>query len=326
MTITIRQLEIFAAVVETGHVTQASEKLYLTQSAVSMALNELQYQLGGPLFDKKGRKLQLNDRGRFLLPRCKKILNQISNIETLMGEKSENIVGYLEIVASSTIGNYVLPYLISAFMRMHPSAHINMLVCNTRHAMHLIVEGKMDLGFVEGEVNHEEIRAIPWFQDELEVITGPSSEIAGNSVFRVGDDMRKCKWIIREKGSGTAQIFKKKLGRHVTELNVVMELGHTEAIKKAVEFGSGVSCLSNLTFCREVEQGWLKSLRMEGLDMKRQLRIIHHKNKAMTKLMDEFISFCSVINECSNGCVCLSSPSKLQQMVDYYEKNSTFVA
>ena len=320
MTITLRQLEIFAAVVETEHVTQASEKLFLTQSAVSMALNELQNQLGGPLFDRKGRRLQLNDRGRFLEPRCKEILTQVKNIETLMGERSDSIVGSLEIVASSTIGNYVLPYLISAFKRLHPPAQINMQVCNTRHAMQLIVEGKMDLGFVEGEVNHEQIRAIPWFQDELEVIACPSSEIATNDVFHVRDDMQKCKWIIREKGSGTAQIFKKKLGRHVTELNVVMELGHTEAIKKAVEFGSGISCLSNLTFCREVEQGWLKNLRMEGLDMKRQLHIIHDKNKAMTKLMDEFISFCSVINECSQDCVCLSSPDKLKTLVDHYEQ------
>ncbi|MCX5877053.1 MAG: LysR family transcriptional regulator, partial [Deltaproteobacteria bacterium] len=119
MSITLRQLEIFVAVAETQQVTKASEKLFLTQSAVSMALNELQNQLGGPLFDRRGRALLINDRGRYLLPFAKEILCQINNIETLMTEKNDKVVGALKIVASSTVGNYVLPYLIGAFKQMH---------------------------------------------------------------------------------------------------------------------------------------------------------------------------------------------------------------
>ncbi|MBU3937372.1 MAG: LysR family transcriptional regulator, partial [Proteobacteria bacterium] len=107
MSITLRQLEIFVAVAETQQVTKASEKLFLTQSAVSMALNELQNQLGGPLFDRRGRALLINDRGRYLLPLGKDILCQINNIETLMTEKKDKVIGALKIAASSTVGNYV---------------------------------------------------------------------------------------------------------------------------------------------------------------------------------------------------------------------------
>ncbi len=119
---------------------------------------------------------------------------------------------------------------------------------------------------------------------------------------------------MREKGSGTAYIFKKKLGKYVTDLNVVMELGHTEAIKKAVQAGSVLGCLSNLTVCDEIERGELKELHLEGVDMKRNLLIIQHKNKVNTKLMDEFLGFCEVMGSCGNGRKCFSSPQKIKDL------------
>jgi DNA-binding transcriptional LysR family regulator len=325
MAITFRQLEIFVAVAETKQVTKASEKLHLTQSAVSMALNELQNQLGGPLFERRGRSLLINDRGRYLLPRCKDILCQVDNIESLMAENSEIVAGTLQLVASSTIGNYVLPYLIGVFKKLHPAVTLNMLVCNPRQSEGLIVDGKADLGFVEGEVVHEQVQMLPWLEDELVVIANPAQEVARNERFRVPQDLESCQWIMREKGSGTAQIFKKKLGRHAAGLRVAMELGHTEAIKKAVESGAGVACLSNLTVCREVEKGWLVRMSVDGIDMQRTLHIIHYKNKAITGLMREFIDFCQVIRECNRGWACLTSPWKLQDLLvqEDYRKADT---
>ena len=84
---------------------------------------------------------------------------------------------------------------------------------------------------------------------------------------------------MREEGSGTAEIFTKKLGRYASMLKVVTKTGHTEAIKKAVESGVGAACLSMLTVCREAEEGWLKILPIEGMDMSRQLWIIQHKDQ-----------------------------------------------
>ena len=95
MAITFRQLEIFIAVAETQQVTRASKKLLLTQSAVSMALGELENQLGGPLFDRHGRSLLLNDRGRYLLPLAKAILHQVANIETILTEQQDTVAGVL---------------------------------------------------------------------------------------------------------------------------------------------------------------------------------------------------------------------------------------
>lgn len=315
MAITLRQFEIFIAVAETTQVTKASKKLFLTQSAVSMALAELENQLSGPLFDRHGRSLLLNDRGRYLLPLAKKVIFQIKNIEALLTEQKSSVAGSLEIIASSSIGNYVLPYPIGLFMRMHPDARINMLVANTRQAERLVAQGTMDLGFVEGAVTDEAVRRTPWFVDEMRVIVNPSHPLAAQDVFQVPEDLEKTVWVLREEGSGTVEIFKNRLGNHAALLNVVTRMGHTEAIKKAVEAGVGASCLSELTICRETEHGWLKSLAIEGISTRRQLSIIQHRDKQNTRLMDEFLSFCGMMTEWGLSREYLSSPRRLDELL-----------
>jgi DNA-binding transcriptional LysR family regulator len=315
MSATIRQLEIFNAVVEYGQVTKAAQKLFLTQSAVSLALNEMENQLGGALFDRTGRSLELNDRGRYLLPMSHEILDKLEDLNDLMNEKDGKFAGSLNLVASSTIGNYVLPYLITAFRNLHPDVYFNMLVYNTCKAEKMIVSRSVDLGFVEGEVNNEQIIAEKWFQDELVLVSLPEKCSNNERVCDITTDLKKFKWVMREAGSGTAQIFKNKLGKYVTELDVVMELGDTEAIKKAVEAGAGIGCLSKLTVCRAICSGRLKQIPLLGIDTKRQLYVIQHKNKAKTRLINEFLDFCFLLSQCDSGRSCLSSPEEFQNLV-----------
>jgi DNA-binding transcriptional LysR family regulator len=236
-----------------------------------------------------------------------------------MNEKEGSMAGALNIVASSTIGNYVLPAIVSTFKNLYPHAFITVQIHNTRLAEQLIVERKVDLGFVEGEVNNEQVRVTPWFDDELVIIANPDNALTSTKKFNLARDMKSSTWVMREKGSGTAQIFKKKLGKYVTDLNVVMELGHTEAIKKAVQAGNALGCLSNLTVCGEIDRDELKELHLEGIDMKRNLFIIQHKNKVNTKLMDEFLGFCEIMGRCGEEIKCFSSPQKIKVIQEQLE-------
>ena len=318
MQITLRQFEIFSAVVEEKQVTRASKKLFITQSAVSHALNELEEQLGGPLFDRDSRSLLLNARGRYVLPLCREILSKTEHVLDVMNEKKGILAGSLNIVASSTIGNYVLPHLAGVFKSMYPETYLTIQIHNTRVAEQLIADRKVDIGFVEGEVGNEQVLVKPWFEDELVIIANPHDVLAISNKFHLARDMRRSRWVMREKGSGTAQMFKKKIGTHVTDLNVVMELGHTEAVKKAVEAGCGLACLSNLAVSGEIERKELKELHLEGVDMKRQLHIIQHKNKVNTQLMNEFLEFCDIMSRCDRGRECLTSPQKIKSLLKEY--------
>ena len=315
MSITLRQLEIFISVAETAQVTKASKKLFVTQSAVSMALAELENQLGGSLFDRHGRSLLLNARGRYLLPLAKEITTQVANVETIMSERNDKLSGHIEIIATLSLGNYIMPYLIGAFRRIHPKVEINMLVYNTKYAERMVVDGSMDIGFVEGVPTHDDVVKMPWFKDELVVLAGPSDPIAQNTHFDVNSDIKNSKWVMREQGSGTATFFKEKMLDYRDDINIVMEMGHPEAVKRAVESGVGLACLSALTVCREVENGWIKSLSFKGIDMSRQLWVVHRKDKVMTEAMQEFLNFCDVMSCCDDEPICLSSPWKLQSLL-----------
>ncbi len=316
MSITLRQLEIFIAVAETAQVTKASKKLFVTQSAVSMALAELENQLGGSLFDRHGRSLLLNARGRFLLPLSKDITSQVTNIETIMSERNDTLGGTINAVASTTLGNYILPYLIGAFERVHPNVHVNLMVYNTRYAEKLVYDKEMDIGFVEGPLTgREDIDWRPWFEDELVVLCGPTDPLAHNEVFDITSDLKGKKWIMRERGSGTEATVRERFGKYMKDVNVIMEMGHPEAVKRAVESGVGITCLSALSICREAENGWLKGLKVEGLDMKRQLKIIQRKDAETSDALAEFLSFCDVMTICDDSRICLSSPWKLQSLL-----------
>lgn len=316
MSITLRQLEIFIAVAETAQVTKASKKLFVTQSAVSMALAELENQLGGSLFDRHGRSLLLNARGRYLLPLAKDITCQVSNIESIMSERNDTLEGHIDVVASTTLGNYIMPYLIGAFKRVHPKVHVNLLVYNTTQAEERVKEGLSDVGYVEGILRkNNEVKARPWFQDELVILCGPTDPLAHNDYFDIDKDFKDKKWIMREKGSGTDATFREKMKDYLDEINVVMEMGHPEAIKRAVESGAGIACLSSLSVCRETEHGWIKSLTIRGLDMKRQLHVLQRRDLEITDELAEFLSFCDVMTACDENRVCLSSPWKLQSLL-----------
>ena len=258
----------------------------------------------------------LNSRGRYLLPLAKDITGQVSSIESIMSERNDTLEGKVEIVASTTLGNYILPYLIGAFKRIHPKVHINLLVYGTKYAERLVFEKKMDLGFVEGPLsNREEILVRPWFEDELVVLCAPNDPLAHNENFDLKKDLKGKKWVMRERGSGTDVIVRKKLGSYMDDFHIVMEMGHPEPIKRAVESGAGITCLSALCICREVENGWLKSLKIEGLDMKRQLNIIQRKDFEMSDSHAEFLAFCDVMTICDEAGICLSSPWKLQSLL-----------
>lgn len=315
MSITLRQLEIFIAVAETAQVTKASKKLFVTQSAVSMALAELENQLGGSLFDRHGRSLLLNARGRYLLPLAKDITALVSSIETIMSERNDTLTGHINVVASSALGNYILPYLIGAFKKAHPKVSINILVYNTKIAESMVLDGTSDIGFVEGEISAADLNARHWFKDELVILTAPTDPLANNEVFDVDRDLKNSRWIMREKGSGTAAIFRSKMKDYLDDLKVVMEMGHPEAVKRAVESGVGIACLSALTICREVENGWLKSLKVAGVDMKRQLYVISRRDTQVSDALAEFLGFCDVMSSCEEENLCLSSPWKLQSLL-----------
>lgn len=290
MPITLRQLEIFMALAECEHTSRAAQAVHLSQSAVSMALAELEKQLGRPLFDRTGQGLRLNAGGERLRIHARDVLRRAGEVEALFA--GEEMAGRLQVGASSTIGIYVLPEVAAAFAASHPQATARLEISNTRHVRDRVLGHALDLGFVEGPVQHGELKAVPWRTDELVLFCSAAHPLAAEERLDP-KRMEEVRWVLREEGSGTRAVFEQALGEDVRRLRRTLELGHSEAVRRAVEAGAGIGCLSRLVVQEGLDRGTLVLLSApRAWDLRRTLWQITHRSTYTSRLCTAFVEAC----------------------------------
>ncbi len=290
MRYTLRQLEIFLATAQQENLTKAAESLAMSQSAASGALKELESQFDLSLFDRVGKRLQLNDVGRSLQAKAEALVERAQELENLLANKSNSIS--LKLGATLSIGNYLTVPMIRQFLDDNPDARVNVEVANTETIAHKIAHFELDVGLIEGEINNPDLEVSPWLRDELCVFCSPSHPIAKKKAI-TDDDLLEASWVLRESGSGTRQTFNRAMHDLLPKLNVLLELQHTEAIQRAVEQGLGIGCLSKITLKDAFERGSLIPITVKNRDFKRWLYIIIHKRKYKSEGIKQWLALCA---------------------------------
>jgi len=289
MRYTLRQLEVFVAIAREENVSRAAEALALSQSAASTALAELEKQFDCQLFDRMGKVLKLNDLGRTLLPMAAALLDQAAEIENVL--QGNAALGSLRVGATLTVGNYIATALIGAFMKAHQECQIQLHVHNTNAILQQIANYDLDLGLIEGHCQHPDIISEPWLDDELVVFCAPDHPLAKRKHVSL-DTLLAETWILRELGSGTRETFDHAMRHHQHRLNIRLVLEHTEAIKRAVESGLGIGCISRLALRDEFKRGSLIPIETPMLDLKRQFLFVWHRKKYQTASIQAFLEHC----------------------------------
>ena len=288
MHLTLRQLEVFAAIARHENVSRAARQLALSQSAASNALAELERQFDCPLFDRIGKSLRLNAQGIALLPRADDLLDRAAEIESLLAGKA---LGPLSLGATLTIGNYLATLVVAEYLQRHPESRLEFSVANTAQVTDRLLRCQLDLGMIEGESRHPDIAVEPWLDDALVVFCAPSHPLAGSP--RVAPALlAKQRWVIREPGSGTRAVLERAMGRYAGQLDIRLTLEHTEAIKRAVESGLGVGCLSRLALREAFRRGSLVELPTPGLDLSRRFLFAWHRQRTPSAAMRTFMALC----------------------------------
>jgi DNA-binding transcriptional LysR family regulator len=286
---TLRQFEVFVATAQKGSVTQAAAAIGMTQSAASMALGDFERQLGTRLFDRIGKRLVLNEDGRALYPKAVEMVERAHEMEQLFHGSGRAV--NLRLGASSTIGNYLLPRLIGQLQAQRPGSQIQLDVGNTQQVINSVLNFEIDVGFVEGPCMHADIETIVWREDQLAVCTRPGDPLARPGGASV-EALRQAAWILRERGSGTREVVEQLLTGQLGDIRLAMELGGTEAIKRAVEAGIGISCLSLVALAGAIERGNLVAVDTPFLTLKRTLHIVLHKQKYRTDGIEALLALC----------------------------------
>ncbi|RLA66618.1 MAG: LysR family transcriptional regulator, partial [Epsilonproteobacteria bacterium] len=285
MKLTLRQMEIFLNVVSFGHLTNVAKDMSLSQSAVSMSIKELENILGRPVFDRINKKLVLNEVGRAFHKEISPIFKKLSDIEYEF-KNSEN-KGMIRVGASTTIVDYLMPSIICSYMSSYPDVKITLKEGNTKEISNMIKEGSIDVGFVEGFVPGSEIIKESVGIDELLVVTADKNLCVEGNI----EDFANKRWVLREEGSGTREVFLEYIKEQVDELNIFLELGHTESIKSILMNRECLTCISKISVKNELLEGRLYQVPVTNFECQRDFLMIYHKDKYHSALFEKFVFF-----------------------------------
>ena len=276
--ITLRELEVFAAIGRTGRITAAGDELGLSQSAASGAIAELERRLGVALFDRVGRRVVLNEHGRYLLPRALDLLRAAGELEAGFGAGPPS---RLTVAASLTIGNYVLPGLLAELTRDDPAHRYEVEIGNSRSVVAMLKECRADIGLIEAPLSDSRIASELWLADEMVIYARADHPFVRQPPGR--DELAGAPWIVRESGSGVRRTLEAILLPHLGSINVVLELGSGEAIREAVRRGMGITCSSRRAARCEIEAGEFATIELPGVRLERRFFIVWHAERQLTR-------------------------------------------
>ena len=289
MRFTLRQLEVFLAAAHYENLSKAADSLAMSQSAASSALKDLEQQFDIQLFDRIGKRLQINELGRLTRSKAEGLLAQSKELEVLLRQHQE--VGNINVGATLTIGNYLCVGIMAKYMAEQPAAKVSLDVANTIEIARKVEQFELDIGLIEGELQHAELDVLPWCKDELVVFCHPDHDLAHKTTLTDGD-LLGAAWIVREQGSGTRQAFDRAMFGILPELQLSLELQHTEAIKRAVEANLGVGCLSRIALQESFARGSLVPLAVPHRDLSRHFYFVLHKQKYRTAGINHWMELC----------------------------------
>ena len=286
-----KQLEAFIWVAELQSFTKAARQLYMSQPAVSFQIKALEDALQATLFQRGDKKVMLTEAGRLLYPEAKQMIRHYNKIKAGLDDLKGLKKGNLIIGAGTIPGEYILPLLIGSFKERYPGINVTLKVAGSGQVVRWIREREIDLGVTGTVVDGEGIECVPWLQDQMILIVHPSHVWAKNKTIKI-DDLKNELMILREEGSGTRRTIEQKLIEHnVTFEKAGMELGSTRAVITAVEAGLGASIVSKCAVHEALELGKVIEVNVEGLDLKRYLYQVRHKQGLGGFAFEAFTTF-----------------------------------
>ena len=290
----LRKLELFYWVAELKSFSRAAEHLSLRQPTVSAHVRELEETLGTKILNRVGGEVTPTALGQLLLDQARALLALKRETLGALDHFQGKVKGELMIGGSNIPGEYILPRKLGAFIKKYPEVKPILRIGDSAGIVQAVLDGQVEVGFIgfKGEDGRLSFQKI--WKDEM-VLAVPKGHPWARLKSVSLADLKKEGFISREGGSGTLRSFRSLLNRKGKEaeklLNVVMELGSTEAIKEALIAGLGVSILSRTSIRREIEDGLLKEVPIRGLKLERDFYQVFHRRRTLSPVSQAFIHY-----------------------------------
>ncbi|RHA72170.1 LysR family transcriptional regulator [Dorea formicigenerans] len=287
----LKQLEAFVQVSESGSFSKAAKELFLTQPTISAHISSLEKELNVRLFIRNTKEVSLSDDGKDLYRYAKQITDLEKAIEERFYMDSDDGKHFITIAASTIPAQYLLPKVLMCYRERYPKEQIKIMETDSSEVVTQVVDHMVDVGFTGTVLEKKHCKYIPFYKDELAVITPdtPEYRILKEQNRDDIDWIRRKPLILREEGSGTRKEAEKQLknaGISMETLDIVASIANQETIKKSVKQGMGITVLSRLA--AEDEDGLL-IFPIPGADEGRDINLVYNKNYQMTRSADRFI-------------------------------------
>ncbi|MDA8098842.1 MAG: selenium metabolism-associated LysR family transcriptional regulator [Nitrospiraceae bacterium] len=287
----LHQIEIFCAIVRLASFSRAAEALYLTQPTVSGHMKNLEAELGVKLLDRLGKRAIATEAGQILFRHGARLLEERDRAKQEIGNLTGRISGVLTIGGSTIPGAYLLPPLIGAFKKKHPSIRIQLSIEDTAKITEAVLAGSLCIGVVGARLEEPQLEVHPFQTDELVVAVPRRHPWAGHRAVRPAD-LKGQPFILREQGSGTRRIMEDRLakaGIQIADLDIAAVVGSSDAVRQAVKAGLGISILSRRALTDDIAAGRLAALRVSGVRMERPFFVILLKGRSRSPLCKAFL-------------------------------------
>jgi DNA-binding transcriptional LysR family regulator len=284
----VRDLQVFLSVSKHLNYTRAGEEINLSQPSVSVRIHQLESELRAKLFEQLGKKVVLTDAGQLLVPYANRVIAAIDDAHHAIDELQGLERGSLRIGASTTPGMYLVPQVVARFKRSHPKIDIHLRIKDTREVEDGVLNNEFDFGFVGGHLIATEVSAHAWLTDELLLVVSPDHRLRNKKTVRK-QDLEGESFIVRESGSATRATIVTQLQQANFELETVIEMENPESIKKAVQSGLGIAFISKFAIATELKAKTLTAIRVRDLTINRELKIVHRKDKHLSRAAVAFI-------------------------------------
>lgn len=266
------RLKVFQSVAKNLSFTKASQDLFISQPAITKHIQELESAYQTRLFDRQGSKISLTEAGKLLLEHCERILEDYKRLEYEMHLLHNEYTGGLKLGASTTIAQYVLPPLLAGFIRKFPQVNLSLANGNSREIEAALQAHSIDLGLVEGVLRLPNLKYTTFLEDELVAVVRTGSDLpVGDEI--TPEDLLRLPLVLRERGSGTLDVFERALLQHhikLSSLQVLLHLGSTESIKLFLEHTDCLGIVSVRSVTRELYSGQLRVVEIKGMPMLRE--------------------------------------------------------
>ena len=287
----LKQLEAFVQVSESGSFSKAAKELFLTQPTISAHISSLEKELNVRLFIRNTKEVSLSDDGKDLYRYAKQITDLEKAIEERFYMDNEDGKHFITIAASTIPAQYLLPKVLMCYRERYPKEQIKIMETDSSEVVTQVVDHMVDVGFTGTVLEKKHCKYIPFYKDELAVITPDTPEYRKLKEENPDDIrwIRRKPLLLREEGSGTRKEAEKQLknaGIPIETLDIVASIANQETIKKSVKQGMGITVLSKLA---AEDEDKLLTFPIPGADEGRDINLVYNKNYQMTRSADRFI-------------------------------------